>query len=62
MPIDRNSNAIMGLHEDGSLSIFVEGDIKKEGLIAAIKQLEESQQSKDADSERNYDQLKKLVL
>jgi len=52
----------MGLHEDGSLSIFVEGDIKKEGLIAAIKQLEESQQSKDADSERNYDELKKLVL
>jgi hypothetical protein len=61
LPIDRQSNAILSLHEDGSLNIFVEGELKKESLINAIKELDEAQPSGEADSDRIYDEVRKLI-
>lgn len=55
LPIDANCNAVLGLHEDGSLSIFVEGDPKKELFQAAIKNLEENLQSKEQEAEKVYE-------
>jgi hypothetical protein len=61
LPIDHQSNAILSLHEDGSLSIFVEGELKKESLLNAIKELDEAQPSRDANSDRIYEEVRKLI-
>lgn len=55
LPIDESANCIISLHEDGSVNMFVQGELKKDSVTKLIKDMDEKEPTKKSDAAKTLE-------